>query len=297
MPTARTPKRAKTRPYSEMTKSLGLSRADAFRRADLTPELRRRAGLTPTDEHRLTACAELSRLGLPLEAAQALSLSGAIGSASELAALSLAEVERLVAEVPVRRLLPEGYKIDRTELEDWMRRAVPLTVDETAPGRTAVEEGGPAPFAREEDPLSLADEDVVLTSDRLATVLTTLNERWARNAIAIEALIRPGAAAVEDTVLRDILADLQGGIASALDAMDTPRAGAVPAADEASTATLGDESLDPAVKVGLLQVELSRIEASIGAMRSTAATGSEETSPATATEAGPNERETSPRAE
>lgn len=61
MPTARTPKRARTLAYSEMTKSLGLSRADAGRRADLTPEVRRKAGLTPDHEHRSTACAELSR--------------------------------------------------------------------------------------------------------------------------------------------------------------------------------------------------------------------------------------------
>lgn len=296
MPTAKTPKRAETRSYDEMTKSLGLARPDAFRRADLTPELRRKAGITPEDEHRLTACAELSRLGLPLEAAQALSLSGAIGSASELAALSLAEVERLLAEAPVRRLLPEGFTFDRTDLEDWLRRVVPLTADEAAPGRSAVAESGAATFAREED-LSLVAEDLVLTADRLAPVLTALKEHWTRNEIAIETLTRADAGPVEAAALRGILADLQGGIASALDAVLAPGAGEIAAVEEAVSASLADEALDPTVEVLRLQDELNRIEASIGALQSVAASGSEATSPAAATEAGPSERETSPRGE
>jgi hypothetical protein len=296
MPTAKTPKRAETRSYDEMMKSLGLARLDAFRRADLTPELRRKAGLTPEDEHRLTACAELSRLGLPSEAAQALALSGAIGSASELAALSLAEVERLFAAPPVRRLLPAEFKLDRTVLEDWLRRVVPLTADEAAPGRSAVAESAAATVAREED-LSLAAEDLVLGADRLAPMLSALKDGWTRNEIAIETLTRPDAAPVEAAVLRGILADLQGGIASALDAVLAPGAGEIPAVEESVSATLADEALDPAVEVLRLQDELSRIEASIGALRSVAASGSEATSPAAATEAGPSERETSPRGE
>lgn len=296
MPTAKTPKRAETRSYDEMMKSLGLSRLDAFRRADLTPELRRKAGLTPEDEHRMTACAELSRLGMPYEAAQALALSGAIGSASELAALSLAEVGRLFAEAPVRRLLPEGFKLDRIELEDWLRRVVPLTADETAPGRSAVGESDAATFAREED-IALAAEDIVLAADRLTPVLTALKERWTRNEIAIESLTRADAGPVEAAVLRGILADLQGGIASALDAMLAPGAGEIAAVEEAVSASLADEALDPTVEVLRLQDELNRIKASIGALQSVAASGSEETSPAAATEAGPSERETSPRGE
>jgi hypothetical protein len=279
-----------------MMKALGLTRLDAFRRADLTPELRKTSGLTAEDEYRLTACAELSRLGVPYEAAQAFTLSGAIGSASELAALSLAEVERLLAEAPVRRLLPAEFKFDRTALEDWLRRVVPLTADEAAPGRSAVAESDAATFSLDED-LPLAAEDVVLTTDKLAPMLTTLKERWTRNEAAIETLTRPNSAPVEAAVLRGILSDLQGGIASALDAVLAPAAGEIHAAEEAAAGSLADEALDPAVEVVRLQGELNRIEASIDALQSVSASGSEETSPAAATEAGPSERETSPRGE
>ncbi|WP_439576940.1 hypothetical protein [Elioraea sp.] len=282
--------------YHTVMKSLGLARLDAFRRADLTPELRRKAGVTAEDEHRLTAGAELSRLGLPTDIAQALALSGAIGSASELAALSVGEIERVLAEAPVKRLLPAGFSLDRAALEDMLRRVTPLTADESAPGRSALAEADAPALARDED-LPLAAEELTLDADRITAMLAALKERWSKAEMAIETLARATAAPVEGAVLRATLAELQGGIAGALDDALAPVSGEFRAVDEAIEAAAADEALDPAVEVARLQGELRRIELTIDGLRAVAASGSEATSPATASEAGASERETSPRGE
>lgn len=292
-------KRAEASPamrYDTVMKSLGLARLDAFRRADLTPALRKKAGITPEDEHRLTACAELSRLGLPAELAQALALSGALGSASELAALSVREVERVLAEAPVKRLLPAGFTLDRAALEDMLRRVTPLTADESAPGRSALAEADAPALGRDED-LPLAAEEVTLDADRVTAMLAALKERWSKAEIAIETLTRATAAPVDGAALRATLADLQGGIAGALADALAPVPGEFRAVDEAAEVAAADEALDPAVEVARLQDELRRIEITIDGLRAVAAGGSEATSPAAASEAGASERETSPRGE
>jgi hypothetical protein len=296
MPAAKAAKPASAQRYDTVMKTLGLTRLDAFRRADLTPALRRKAGITPEDEHRLTACAELARLGLPAEVAQALALGGALGSASELAALDVTEVERVLAEAPVRRLLPAEFKLDRALIEEWLRRVVPLTADEAAPGRAALAEADAATVAREED-LALAAEDLTLGAEAVTAMLATLKERWSKAEHAIGTLAREPGLPVDGAALRATLAEFQGGIAGALDAVLPPGAGDILAADEAAVPALADEALDLPAEVARLQGELRRIEVTIGALQSVAESGSEATSPAAATEAGPSERETSPRGE
>lgn len=46
----------------------------------------------------------------------------------------------MLAETPVRRLLPAEFRLDRADLETWLRLAVPLTADETAAAPLADEE-------------------------------------------------------------------------------------------------------------------------------------------------------------
>mgnify|MGYP005837415733 CR=1 FL=1 len=282
--------------YVDMMKALGLARLDAFRRADLTPELREKAGLSAEDEHRLTAYAELGRLGLPAEVAQALSLSGAIGSASELAALTLAEVEQVLAEAPVRRLLPAEFRLDRADLETRLRLAVPLTADESAPGRTALAESEAATLARDEE-TALVAEELVLAPDRVSGLLDALKQRWRRAEAALAPLARAGGAPADALALRAALAELQAGIADALQGTLAPASGAFAAADETATAPFADEEADASVEVARLQGELRRIEFTIDALRAVSVGGSEAASPAAASEDGADDRETSLRGE
>lgn len=295
MPAAKRPAATAASRYDRMTKALGLARLDAFRRADLTPALREKAGLTAEDEHRLTACAELARLGLPAEVAQALSLSGAIASASELAALALGEVERVLGEAPVKRLLPAGFRPDRAELETWLRLVVPLTAAESAPVRTAIAETDAADGARDEE-AALAAEDPVLEPGRVSDLLDALKQRWGRTEAALAPLARAGAAPVDALALRAALADLQAGIADALQGALAPASGAFVAMDEAA-APVADEDADATVELARLQGELRRIELSIETLRAVSAGGSEATSPAAASEDGDSDRETSLRGE
>jgi hypothetical protein len=279
-----------------MTKTLGLARLDAFRRADLTPALREKAELTAEDEHRLTACAELCRLGLPAEVAQALSLSGAIGSASELAALTLGEVERVLGEAPVKQLLPAEFRLDRADLENWLKLVVPLTADESAPVRTAMAETEAAEGARDEE-TALAAEDPVLDAARVHHLLDALKQRWARTEAAITPLTRAGAAPVDALALRGALAELQAGIADTLQGALAPVSGEFVAADEAAAAPVADEDADATVELARLRGELRRIELSMDALRAVSTGGSEATSPAAASEDSDSDRETSLRGE
>lgn len=282
--------------YDNMMKTLELARLEAFRRADLTPELREKAGLTAEDEHRLTACAELGRLGLPAEVAQALSLSGAIGSASELAALTLAEVEQVLGEAPVKRLLPAEFRLDRAELEGWLRLAVPLTADESAPVRTAMAETEAADGARDEGS-ALVAEDLVLDAGRVSGLLDALKQRWGRTEAALAPLARAGGAPVDALALRAALAELQAGVTAALHDALAPVAGEFVAADETAAAPAADEDADASVELARLQGELRRIEFTIDALRAVSVGGSEATSPAAASEDGADDRETSLRGE
>lgn len=296
MPAAKRPASTAASRYDSMTKALGLARLDAFRRADLTPALREKAGLTAEDEHRLTACAELARLGLPAEVAQALSLSGAVGSASELAALTLGEVERVLGEAPVRQLLPAGFRLDRAGLESWLKLVVPLTADESAPVRTAIAETDAADGARDEE-AALAAEDPVLEPGRVNDLLDALKQRWGRTEAALAPLARAGAAPADALALRAALADLQAGIADALQGALAPASGAFVAMDEAAAAPVADEDADATVELARLQGELRRIELSIETLRAVSAGGSEVTSPAAASEDSHSDRETSLRGE
>lgn len=296
MPRAKTVKATEAARYDKAMKTLGLKRPDAFRRADLTPELRREAELTPEDEHRLTACAELCRLGLPAEVAQALSLSGAIGSASELAALTLAEVEQVLAEAPVRRLLPAEFRLDRVDLETWLKLAVPLTADESAPVRTALPELEAEALARDEE-TALVAEEFVLAPDRVSELLDALKQRWGRTEATLAPLARAGGAPADALALRAALAELQAGIAGALQGTLAPVAGAFVAADETAAAPVADEEADTSVELARLQGELRRIEVTIDALRAVSVGGSEAASPAAASEDGADDRETSLRGE
>lgn len=296
MPTAKARKSISTTAHLGVMKAMDLTRLDAFRRADLTPELREEVGLTAEDEHRLTASAELNRLGLPAAAAEALAFSGAIGSASEFASLTIAELERVLQEAPVKRLLPANFQIDRTIIEGWIRLAQPLTADENAPGRSAVPETTAVTFSRDED-LSLAAEDVSLGAELVDEVLSSLQQNWNRTEAAIKTLTRTRAVPTDAMALRAALADLQGGLADAIDRTFTPVAGGFVAAAETLAVPAADEGVDPPSEILRLQGELTRIEATIEALRTVASSGSEESSPAAATEAGASERETTTRGE
>ena len=261
---------------------MGLVRLDAFRRADLTPELREEAGLTAEDEHRLTACAELSRLGLPAEVAEALALSGAIRSASEFASLTIAELERVFHDEPVKSLLPTNFRLDPAVIEDWIGLALPLTADETAPGRSAVPETETLALSHDED-LSDRAEDIWISAELVDDVLTSLQQDWSRTEATIKALTRTPAAPADGIAVRAALVGLQDGIANAIDRIATPSAGGFVAVEEALAMPSADEGLDPSSEVLRLQGELTRIEATIEALRTAA------------TESGVSERETSER--
>lgn len=282
--------------YQDVLKILGLTRLDAFRRADLTRELRKEAKIAPEDEHRLTACAELTRLGLPAEAAQALAFSGAIGSASEFASLTIAELERVLQEAPVKRLLPSTFNVDVRVLEDWIRLATPLTADESAPGRSAVPEVDTVALARDDD-TPLAAEDIMLTADRAAALLSSLKQSWSRTEASMEALAGAKAGMIDSIALRAALADLQDGIAGALERAVNPVAGGFLAADEDVAASEADEALDPATEVVRLRGELTRVEATIQTLQAAVAGGLEASSPTAASESGASEREAPPRRE
>jgi hypothetical protein len=295
---SRKPKSTASKPASlsaRVMKAMGLLRLDAFRRADLTSELRKAASLTAEDEHRLTAFTELRRLGLPAEVAEALALSGAIGSASAFASLTLAELEQLLREEPVVRLLPPGFRIDAAAIEAWIALARPLSADEDAPGRSAVAETTAATLGRDDD-VSHVTEDLVLSAEQLDGLLTSIQQTWSRTEATLKGLARPRTR-VDGAAVRGAVAGLQGGVADALDRIASPIAGGFVAVDEAGAGDAADEGLDPSIEVQRLQAELIRIEATIDALRASTTSGSEEASAAVATEAGVSERETSERGE
>ena len=201
-----------------------------------------------------------------------------------------------VAVVLGQDALPANFQLDRTVIEDWIRLAQPLTADENAPGRSAVPETTTVTFSRDED-LSLAAERVSISAEMVDEMLTSLKQSWSRAEAAITALTRPSAVPADGIALRAALADLQGGVAAAIDRTVIPVAGGFVAVEEALAIPSADEGLDPSSEVLRLQGELTRIEATIEALRTVATSGSEENSPAAATEAGASERETSARGE
>jgi hypothetical protein len=158
------PKRTQKQVLEVVKKELGIKRLEEFRRADLTSEIREKTGLTPEDEFRIMAVVDLLRLGLPLEVAEALGLSGALGSASELPALTPEEVDQILNEAPVKRLLPANFEINLELIEQWLQKIHPLTAEEEAPSRGAVAEDEEQGFANDNEP-AVAMEDVSLNRE------------------------------------------------------------------------------------------------------------------------------------
>jgi hypothetical protein len=281
MAAAKTKRPASTNPYVRLATELGLPRLDAFRRADLTGKLREKAGLTEEHEHRLTAIAELSRLGLPAQAAEALALSGALGSAGELAALTVEEAERLFQENRVKRLLPSAFKVDRVEIESWLRLATPLTTDEAAPGRSAVSEMEEAASSSDED-VSVAAEELMLTRAQVVELLSALKQSWSRTEATLAQLGRT--APIDGAVLRASVRELHDGIGAVIGRLGASAPGEFAAIDEEAPGLAADEESDAARELVRLQGELKRIELMMAALQTAIAGGSEAESPAAASE-------------
>lgn len=262
----------------------------------MTAEMRQKAALTLDDEYRLTACAELALLGLPSEVAGALAFSGAIGSASELSALDQGDLERLLAEEPIKRLLPAEFRIDPARIEGWLARITPLTADEDAAGRSSVSEAEAASAAREEDAAVVA-EDWTLGVDQVGSLLDSLRLAWSRAEGSIEALARDKTRPVGGLPFDATLVALQREIGSLLEAARASVSGGFVAIDEASSLGASEEDVDAAGEVLRLQGEVVRLQASMERLRIVAARGTEADSAAAATETGPSDRETSPRGE
>jgi NH3-dependent NAD+ synthetase len=111
------PKSKQKQSVESIKKRLGVEHPKEFWRASLTPDLRKK--LAAEDEFRLIAMTELHSLVLPLEVVEAIGLSGAIGSASELPSLQAKEVEHILNEAEVKRLLPVQFQI-KPELIETM---------------------------------------------------------------------------------------------------------------------------------------------------------------------------------
>jgi hypothetical protein len=267
----------------ELARELGIKRIEAFRRADLTPELREKVGLTPEDELQLAAVVELHGLGLPLEVAEALVASRALGSASELAALTADEVERLLSEAPVKRLLPGKLEVNRESIDLWLERVTPLTAEEDAPAREAVAEEE-APGAAGDEDTSPGMEDLALNRKQVEELLEAFRTSWQRGEATVQSLTPDKGGQVDAQALREALLALQTGIGDVMERFTARDPGGFAAVDEEGAETVADEGLDTAKDIQRLELELKHIETRLDALRLTAEGGDEEQSPAVATE-------------
>lgn len=277
------PKRAQKQSIEAIKKELGIERLEVFRRADLTPELREKTGLTPEDEFRLMAVAELHGLGMPLEVAEALGLSEALGGASELSALQAEELEQILNEGPVKRLLPANFEINLELIEQWMQRAQPLTAEEEAPSPGAVTEDHEQSAANDDD-AAVAMEDVSLSRQSIDKLLEAFREQWRRGEAAVQALAQGKGDPVDVSAVRNALLNLQSGFGDVVERFTVRETGEFAAIDEDRAPAFADEGLDPAKEIQLLEAELKRIELMLQNLRVTVESGDEELSPAAATE-------------
>jgi hypothetical protein len=271
------------RSLDAMKKEMGISGLEKFRRSILTPELRENMGLTPEDELRFAAVAELHILGLPVEVAEALVFSGALGSASELAALNPDEVQQVLAEAPVKRLLPAQLQITHELIEQWLERITPLTGEEDPSARGAMAEDQEESMASDED-ASLVEEDLILDRQDLKELLNAYQEQCRHAEAAVQSLSRTGTGQIEASTVRQALLDLQGDLSDIIDRLTASDKGGFVAMDEDSSEALEDEGMEPAKDIQALEAELRGVELKMEALRRLAESGDEDRSAAMAME-------------
>lgn len=277
------PKQTQKRSLETIKKELGIDRLEKFRRSDLTPELREETGLSPEDEYRATAVADLHRSGLPLEVAEALGLSGALGSASELNALQAEEVEQVLSEAPVNRLLPAGYEINLELIVQWLHQIQPLTADEEAAARGAVHEDQEQSAANDDD-AAVASEDMALSRESMNKLLKALREQWRLGEAAVQALAEGKGDQIDLSDVQNALINLRSGLSNLAERYTMRETGEFVALDEDQAPALADDGLDSAEGIQLLEAELKRIEGKLHNLRATVESGDEELSPALAIE-------------
>lgn len=249
-----------------VAKALGLKSIAGFRRADLTSEMREKLGLSPADERRLMSMAELHGAGVPLEVARALSLGGAVGGPAELASLSIEEVEQVLQEEAVRRLLPEGFPIDRQRIEGWLELPLLLAADEEAPGRDPVSENTDDVLARDEDAARVS-EDRAFPAEELRLFLTDLERSWERSSAALKRIAgQKKGAMVEADSLRAALADL-GAVLAGAEARMVASDDDFRAVDEGEAGSAAIEDLDAAAAILRLQDEIFTMQLELEALR------------------------------
>jgi hypothetical protein len=287
---------AEKRSLDALLKQLGIERVEAFRRADLTAELRDKTGLTPEEEFQLAAVAEMHGLGLPLEAARALGFSRAVGSAPELAALKAEEIEQVLKEAAVRDLVPEGFEINLGLIEQWLQRIQPLAADEDPSARNQVAEDQEQRAAGDED-AALAAEDESLNRQTVDELLAALQERWRSGEAAVRALARGAGDKAEAAAVRDALLALQADISSVIERVTAREVGGFAALDEERATALGDDALEPVRDIHLLEDELKRIQMTLDDLRTAAESGDEDGSPAAAIEESQGDGEVALRGE
>jgi hypothetical protein len=277
------PKRTQKQFTEAIKKELGIERLEEFRRADLTSELREKIGLTSEDEFRLMAVADLHRLGLPVEVAEALGLSGALGSASELQALQAEEVEQILNEAPVKRLIPANFEINLELIEQWLQQIQPLTAEEEAPSRGAVAEDEEQSVANDNEE-AVAMEDVSLSRESMDKLLEAYREQWRRGEAALQALAQGKGDQVDISDLRNALLNLQSGIGDVVERIMVRETGEFAAIDEDQALAFSEEGLEPAKDIQQLEDELKRVEMALQHLRTAVESGDEELSPAAAIE-------------
>lgn len=276
-------KQAYKSPSEPLLKKLGVHRIENFRRSDLTAELRDKANLAPGDEMRLMSVVELIRSGIPREFAEALVFSGALGSVSELPSLTAEEVEQIVNEAPVKRLLPAGFKINRELIDQWLQRVLPLTADEDSPARIALSEDLEQ-STTDDDSAALEMEEASLDREHLNKLLNAFREQFKQGEAAIEAIAKSKSKQTDFSTVRETLVSIQSRITGVLDRFSIGEMGGFAAIDEDSPDSFVDEGLDPTKDIRMLEAELKHIELKLETLRFAAETGDEESSPAIALE-------------
>lgn len=248
-----------------------------------TPQLSKRTGLSEKLLKEILLRAELQAYEVPLDIADALVASRAIGRIGELVALDPEEIQALLAKGAKPS---EAMKVTIEAIEAWKAHVPQLSLDEETTHSVVREERTTA--LQDEAEPGLRAEEPVVSKREVESLIAGLERTLKQLSGKMQTIVTAPKETIElanvQALLSSLQADIQTTLVQVMGRVE-PDLGVVMGEDEAPV--LADEEMEPEMQIQTLSQKLATIQGQLAELQIRRIAADEELSPTAAQEEEP----------
>lgn len=268
----------------EALKKAGVETLQDLKLADM-PQFCKRTGLSETRLREILLQAELQAYEVPLDIAEALVASGAIGRVGELAAFDVEDIRALLRKGPkLGKALDVGIK----EIEALKENVQRLTLDEETTRGVLLEETEIA--LHDEVEPSLRAEELVVSKGDVKALVAELERTFQQHSDKMKAMMKTPGESIDlanvQALLSSLQVDIQTVLAQVIEKVE-PDLEVLMVEDEAPK--LADEEIELDVQIQTLSKQLVTVQDQLAELQKRRIAFDEELSPTAAEEGEPTE--------